>query len=364
MERGRRWIGVRIAVVVMAAAGCGPTRAPDDADAGTDAGDPGRAGDAGRAVTCDQSSASGSVAPVPIDDLVDATVAAACGALARCGLLSDPQLCSALLEPVPVGFDSLPASIAAVKAGKATYDAVRARQFVQAVAAAPCETLAPVIPPTCHGVFAGTAPDGSPCVAEAECLAGSFCLRPTAGSACAGTCTHDSTRCKFDSDCAAGQACELAPNATPMGAGNCVTPVPPGVANQPCGTGRTCAAGLACVLADDQQSEICLPRVASGESCEVSGQCPGLYSSVCDPNSHKCVDLPRSGPCLGAQQICNALTSYCDRTAPVPTCVPYLPLGSACTAGSAGCDLHARCQPDPADGPGTCVMTGATACQP
>lgn len=321
-------------------------------------------------------SSGGATLPA-IDDLVDAVDAARCNALVSCHEISDVALCHALLGPPGTGFNSLASSVASVKAGKATYDAAAARACLDAIAGQ-CELMVVIQgrlqPEPCTRIFTGEVADGERCVADAECMAGSFCgMLPIRG--CDGTCTRGGTMCNNDTHCNAGQVCDQV-HRTDLSAGTCAAPVAGGE-SEPCGTNLSCSAGLYCKYnnngpstcarfvqmndacdndrcaegllcagADDGSSTPhCLPPAGKGEPCQGSEQCGAVVSTlVCDPTTQKCVDAPTTGPCFGARLICNPLTSYCNVVGPASyMCTPYQALGSSCTPSGDPCGLLGFC---------------------
>lgn len=331
--------------------------------------------------------------PEPLDSLVDDAATVDCALLVRCHVFSEPALCSLYFAPDGAGFNSFGASVAAAKAGKIHYDAVAARDCLNALQADTCDALSNATAPSpgaCNAVFTGTLGVGSRCIADSECLPGSFCASPAGGAGCDGSCASGGTLCNVDSHCAKGQVCDKnMPTTTSKG--TCVTPVPAGAANQPCGTNSACqpglvcgsgasgtvclppgqsgqpcaitgyvggcADGLVCVFSDDGTSSSCQAAAAKGDSCQGRDQCGGLLSTLtCDATTHLCVDAPSSGPCAGEALACNPLSSFCDTSSGTPTCTPYLATGAACSVASVGCGLPAAatCQ-QPA---GTTATTG------
>ena len=356
------------------------------------------------------SSNGGSGSAIPIDDLGSQYVAAGCDYLVRCDSISDTALCTSLFTPLfqETSFNSLGASIAAVKAGKSTYDGVAARRCVDDLRNASCTSSSPY-DPACEKTFTGTLTDGSRCIADGECSSASFCAKPaatTGAASCDGTCVPGGTLCNDDSDCAGGQVCDTTMSTATSG-GTCVTPVPAGATGAPCGTNHSCqgglscstsatpptctplgqagapcdgaaasgcAAGLICVPSDDAATYSCLTDARKGEACQALYQCGGFFSTlVCDETAHACVDAPATGPCAGTGlglHVCDFRTSYCDLSQSTPTCMPFKPSGASCdptgAAGSeCGTSSDTLCQATVAGGTtGTCVTTPPTACTP
>ena len=343
--------------------------------------------------------------PVPIDNLLDQVMAVDCALLVRCHVFSDAAFCPLYFGTNQTGLNTLFSTVSAAKAGKVQYDAVSARICIDALNGVSCGDFdrgQGRVPEACQKTFGGGAlPDGDRCIADAECLAGSWCA-PTslAGDSCEGRCAPGGTLCNDDTQCGGGQVCDTE-QGTLFSRGMCGTLVSPGALNQPCGTNRRCqdglfcsdaartcvapiavgqpctfmgitggcADGLICVFADDGRSETCMKPAGKGDSCQARGQCGGLLSAItCDPTTHTCVDAPSSGPCAGPMLSCNPLTSYCDVSGGAPTCRSYLAIGAPCTVNSAACGLPgvATCaSSDPSAPSGTCTATVAPAsCTP
>ena len=125
-----------------------------------------------------------------------------------------------------------------------------------------------------------------------------------------------------------------------------------------------CDGALFCVPSDEAGGDpICMAPASRGQACDRRYQCGGYFGLLaCDETTHKCVDLPSSGPCLGGDSDgCNPLTSYCDSTTSQPTCKPWKPMGAACSldelpSGCGGFSGAFTCEPDAANpSTGTCT---------
>jgi hypothetical protein len=316
---------------------------------------------------------------VAIDDFPAGITSAYCATLVRCGVFGDLSFCTSALGTQVTGdkgFNSLGAVVAAVKANKITYDATAAKTCLTTLSQASCNNtqfsgFSDI--PGCGTVFTGSLAAGDTCVADQECVAGSFCQDPGSSSSgsdggtseCAGTCVAGGTQCHDSSQCSGGKVCSNA---------QCVTPVPAGGSGQPCGTGSSCqdgfycddsgespvcaargtqgqscpysgfanacATGFICVVKDDQSGSVCLAPKAKGDTCEQASQCGGPFSFlVCDPSSHKCVTRPTTGACVGTTVFgCDIRTTYCDKSG-TPTCKPYKAAGDTCDPAQSECGL-------------------------
>jgi hypothetical protein len=376
------------------------------------------------AVGCGSSSGGAATGPVPLDLFASALVDAECARDVRCGVVSDLALCHQLYTAgipgftpgVLVGlnpwvyaradFNSVPAIVAAVNAGKAHYDPVAARACLNAAAAVACNLIRDwpaSLGGVCRKAFTGTIAVGDHCISDLECLPGSFCAPGI--NACDGICTSAGAYCNFDEQCPGAQACQamaLGQNTGAPAGGSCVTAVPPGAAGQSCGTSVLCqpdlycaggacmptsqegqpcianvdpsggcAGGLICVSDDLGANATCLKPAASGASCQFKAQCGGMFSSLaCDETQHRCAAWVAGGPCNLGFPNCPA-TAYCDTAAPGRSvCRSDPPLGSACvddgsTIRPCGFALHMACvRTDPAAPAGTCQPDLPPTCTP
>jgi hypothetical protein len=360
---------------------------------------------AGAALVLAACGSDGNKETVAIDDLFGQVESAECAVGVRCHLFSDEPFCKTWFEQVAStgGISPFAANVAAVKAGRSRYDDAAAAACVKAISQSPCGGLTTGLEGAgsiCQKLFVGTIADGQSCAVDAECLAGSFCavLTDSNATACAGTCTRGGTLCNDDSQCTGGKLCDrIAPNSTAHG--TCVTPIPPGAVNQPCGTLDRCQAGLMCSLdasgapvckayakageacqplgcvdgllcasTIDRTSGTCVTPAAKGDPCELPGQCGGELTSIfCDLTQHRCVDALTSGPCSAGRAAvseCNFLTSFCDSSAANPVCTPIVAIGAPCHAGSIECGFTgATCMASaPGASTGTCMIE--TSCNP
>ena len=224
--------------------------------------------------------------------------------------------------------------------------------------------------PLCFAAFEGTVAAGGPCTEHFECSGTTTgCFSPTSfssGPSCdPGNCGEFGVGCDYDYQCAAGMVCVQA---------KCVAPNPPAGANgAPCGEDRSCQTGLWCLGADagacqalavdagdhcddyygcagnlscDLDASICVPLAGLNESCVsnwctspllcvpedgVDGgiswvcmnsaskgqpcmetyQCGGQTAlTVCDPDSHVCVDRQYPWTCSTPNQC--GINQTCD----------------------------------------------------
>lgn len=358
---------------------------------------------AGAAIGACESS-SGSTGPVPIDGLINQIVAADCALLVRCHQTSDPAFCAAFIQAATGGgdFNSAGAIVAAVKAGKVSYDGNSARTCLDQLSSEACSDFfdaSSSMPMGCDKVFTGKVKDGDRCIADVECMSKSFCASAVSTGfqkSCDGICTRGGPLCNDDTHCGSGEVCDFSAGTTTSN-GTCVTPVRAGGPNQPCGTNSACqpgltcfqsgqgsictapgqagqlcqgfcADGLICVPGDNTFAATCVAPAGKGESCQVREQCGGLLSSlICDETVHRCVDRPSSGPCPTPGSFgggCNSLTSFCDTSLSTPTCQPF---GTTCNDRGEGCGFNAVCQTSASQSAGslagTCVTEGM-ACVP
>jgi len=315
----------------------------------------------------------GNSGPIAIADLKDAYVKAECTYAIRCGaVVDDDATCVALASQVftafagKLGFDNM---VAAVSAGKVTYDATAAGECVDAIQSTPCDVtaLAARIPPTaCVQTFTGSGAVGAACVIDEEC-ASNNCQGHLPGVCTMGTCAASAA--------ALGQSCAnigcTPPNycdgttCQALAAKGAQCSLPPSQDN-PCGDELSCVAGIcdslpaegsACTSSCAEIGDVCSATTMTcvkmgqvGAQCATQGDC--AEDLLCDASSMKCVTLPTLGqPCgpygcsaglactIGSDGICIALAAngatcdsssscqsyYCDiptsgLCAPEPTC--------------------------------------------
>lgn len=201
-------------------------------------------------------------------------------------------------------------ALAAVEAGKATYDAARAGACLTFVAGASCDVLE---------AFAQGA------YAQADCDAA------IAGKLAGGQ------QCYSPESCASG-ICGSWPNACPS---SCVTPAPSG---SPCPGATRCVAGTVCNIL--LETETCVPLFQVGGRCMNDAWCaPGLYCDTAAAFPWVCQARKTSGSCVADAEC--AIGYYCGGSS---TCVAWLGAGAACTQGQNACGPGLWC----GDG-GTCI---------
>ena len=214
----------------------------------------------------------------------------------------------------------------AVAAGRMVYDPDKGQQCLDALAAATCqETFGDVggPPAVCLQALEGQVQDGGSCWDDFECRPASWCD----SSACPGTCKRRASLL------------------------------------QPCSSGDSCEAGLACQYDPTVTAAVCKTVLAPNAICTVSDAVcgPGLY---CDAlASGRCVSQRTSGSCtrweecLGPEYVCSGLV-------PAPmvpgVCALASRVNQGCTVGYNLCPGGTWCRT--ATGtqafgePGTCAL--------
>ena len=321
---------------------------------------------------------------------------AVCRMLARLHMVSGQQYCLSLATAAyrgQVGFNSLEAHLAAVSAGKSTFDEKRAAECLAALESVSSFFNTYSALEACANLFHGTLADGESCIADGECLPGRVCYLGSGD--CAGVCKQFGSHCNYDADCPSGQVCNVQ--------SGCVVPVPPGANGQACGTNVSCQQGLLCSSpntckppptegqpCDDLTcadglicaNTVCARARSKGDACQ-TGQCGGMLFSdlTCDPASHVCVDAFIGGPCappiaglsfevfLGLSghwmrwaSGCDSLVSYCDWRS--TTCIAYPLVGAACDPSFGGCGPAATCKPNESDDSTAGTCTRISSCSP
>lgn len=307
--------------------------------------------------------------------------------------------CLAAQAVSPTTFNSPQALVDSIAAGRIQLDEAQADACIEAITQ---ETCSPTFTglqdiEACARAFVGQVPNGSRCITDFACLAGTSC-RPTASttdSACVATCSTLGPReCRNGLDCAQGEFCEF---------GTCTGIRAQGGLGQPCGTGGTCEPGLLCLpsspttdficapppginttcflgpgitcdtdllcVPDDNFSAgVCVPPASIGAPCSLAMQCGGPGSNlVCDPVQGRCVVPPSTGPCLQVSStgFCDEQRAFCDVSFGVPVCVPFRPLGTGCASDRECGPLtsNVRCVFDPG-GAGLCTEVRRERCVP
>ncbi|HXU64420.1 MAG TPA: hypothetical protein VN962_22120 [Polyangia bacterium] len=261
--------------------------------------------------------------PIPVAELHDQFLAAACRDQVLCGGMPDETTCLASLQEEPHFFASLPQLVAQ---GSVRYDGAKARRCLdQLNARTSCARHvvdAPGALADCHEMLVGQVPEGGDCLFREECQSDGSCLPSdpgcnSFGQCCPGTCTTGSTLVPVGGDCTA--------------------------------TTTVCALGGTCVRSEDGLSAACQPLVSTvGGSC---ASLPCVASLYCEPNTHTCqAPVPEGGACdpaLGGFD-CDDLRDRCDSTG---HCSPRLQVRAACSTSDTACVPWATC----AEATSTCV---------
>ncbi len=336
------------------------------------------------------------VTPLTADTFEARIGEAICEGESRCSLFAaaTKPLCLTLVQrelpaqTVPdnrnSSFDTVPAAVAEVKAGKLGGDETKVQACLDAISkTAECrdDIIENVFAtPQCRAVFQGfgKVPENGRCISRFSCAPGLLCLRPTDPTpACDGICGKAGERCNDDTDCATGQTCNEKQT--------CVTDAqPPGAEGQPCGTHGRCPDGLLCytdrnlsppsvckkangdglpcsdllLCADgarctqENQNKICrtiTPPGKAGDSCPVAN---GVSYGACAPGL---VCIPANDGQSGTCQVAKAKGEACSL---VFECGGFLSV-LVCDAGSHTCVDRAASGPCPGGAPYSCDFTKA-----
>jgi hypothetical protein len=259
---------------------------------------------------------------------------------------------------------------AAVRAGRATFDAAAAKACIDGWSQIPCSDKSVIIwPPTaCSRVLVGRVALGGACYGTRDCAGGrcdattacpGVCVAaPVPGDACSGVFCDGASRllcvagrcateggvgaaCDDRLDCEQGLACLSSACATAMEAGGA------------CSRNDDCAEGLYCLLPGSGGGGgggVCTPQVARGGTCREDqahvgalGQCAlglGCAGSVYDAVSGR-ITPGTCEPAVDAGGACSAVATWNG-------CLPHLAcVGGVCvvppTSGPCGSDPAARC---------------------
>jgi hypothetical protein len=295
-------------------------------------------------------------APIAIGDFPGAVQAALCEKEVRCGLYDEVATCRSDL----FGHDDSPsyfysAGLAAVAAGRATYDAQAAGDCIMGYGTSACDQANDGQPSVCATVTTGLSATGASCAIGAECASG-YCAIPGGSSTCpTGMCADLPAAGQPCPDfvCAAGARCDstdlmcrafvqqggacnagygecasdldCVPNAGFSGPGTCQPMIADGAACTPSG-GTSYPIG--CVELGDfcsADSKTCIRRRTAGESCNPNDL--GCANALVCTSQHTCMLEPTVGqPCTA--QCSDA--SFCDPD--THTCTAFLRNGATCTS--------------------------------
>jgi hypothetical protein len=315
---------------------------------------------------------------VSLTDFPNALLAALCQHEANCGEFPDVPTCerSNLLR-----LNSNPSAAAAVAADKILYNAGKARECVDTIANATCDStdadLRFLFPAACFQTATGTVHAGAACAINDECISlmctvpscpdaccqgtcsgdapppvdqpiGSMCSQPFLSSECAANAFCDSTTHMCTALKAAGSTCNSSNECDiELGcAGSPATCKALPTLGQPCPDGMCRDEGQVCLTT-------CVKVGLAGDPCASDASCALRYR--CDTTTNKCVEGPgqgsacvQSGDCWGA--------NFCD----IPTgqntgtCAPFKADGQPCTDNTecAGdnCSSAGMCET-----PGVCI---------
>jgi hypothetical protein len=223
-------------------------------------------------------------------------------------------------------------AMAAVDAGRMTYDEHEAKVCLGALEGATCDSpsawTSPLGPTSCAQTLHGNAGFHARCAADLDCQGTAWCQAPV------GTC---------------GGICEL-----PLELGKSCDP---SASSAQCGPSATCTGGTCQSLVSQTMGQ--------GQDCTLFGCLPGL---ACDPTDHRCIPLAaEGGSCLPGHQACEAFTACAAND----TCVRYGSANSPCTllasttADAAPCLPGFLCMGADGGAPGVCEgLDGGMGCSP
>ena len=290
--------------------------------------------------------ACGGGGSIAIGDLGDEIIAAQCARYVRCGVYASEELCRAAASA------DLSALEQGVEAGRIRYDGEAARECLDALAEASCDTTtasARKTPGACDEAIVGTVADGGACYNSNECVSGSCNEPDTCNMACcAGTC--DPTVVEV----AIGQSCANAPCVEDAFCNDQDVCAALLAANAACQSDTQCGYGLMCA------NDVCVASANRGEAC-ADGDCADL-GDRCDGTN--CVALSAvGGTCSSGfaglfdcqrPYVCNQTTLKCEEP---PTA------GESCQffcAGGLFCNDDNECEAPRANG---AACTGNSECE-
>lgn len=309
-------------------------------------------------------------------DYPQALIDALCQHEVNCGEYPDVATCerSDLLR-----LTTNPSANAAVSAGKILYDAGKARECVDTIANASCDTtdadLRFLFPSACFETATGTLHAGDACAINDECISLACDVPSCPDACCQGTCTGDAppavnqpvgSPCSqplVSSECVATAYCD---STTHM----CTALKSQGTA---CNSGNECDIGLGCAGAPPtckplpklgepcpdgicrDEGQVCLTTCVkvglAGDPCASDSACALRYR--CDTTTNKCVEGPSQGDACMFSDDCWG-NNFCDTPngQSTGTCTPWKADGEACTNSS-------ECASDNCNAAGMCETPAA-----
>lgn len=273
----------------------------------------------------------GEVAPDDLDtEIIDST----CERLVRCGEFESLAACQATLNAYGLGVGG--ALLAGVENGSIDYDGEKARECLEAIAAASCDESAENArndPAACAEAFSGTVADGGACVTSLQCVS-ERCVGvdDCEQLCCEGTCAPTVPVAALgqscaDAECERGTYCD--------DSSTCSALAPDG---SPCDYDEECDYGLVCVVGELGGSCAAAPQAGdpclSGEECVVIGLACNFATVTCERLLHE------GATCDPENSLCSSAYLRCD--AATMKCLPYPGIGQACPdfvcSGDAYCD--------------------------
>jgi hypothetical protein len=290
--------------------------------------------------------------PATVHNIGSQIESAYCNMLVRCGLVDDAALCRSLNLDLNVD----PSLVAAVDAGKVTFDATKAQACLAGIASWSCDRTVVFAnrwtPPECSEIFGGTVADGGACGLSRECVSNVCTVPACPMGCCQGTCatgTPSPPPGRVGDACPNGQCYASYCDPTSM---KCVALLPAGATcttTSQCDMGLTCAgtcvsdgaalggpctpnSTTACANIGDTCStttSTCVAVGLSGDPCQIATDCSTIYTC----NAGHCALKPRVGETCSVQTSNGACVdqSYCDPT--TLKCTAPQSDGAPCTSG-------------------------------
>ena len=240
--------------------------------------------------------------PLTINSLPGAFVNAQCGALVRCGVITDVATCRSLDNDIDID----PEVIAAVKNGTVIFNEDEARLCISGFGNS-CDPnrLEGSGDDHCDLIVEGTIAAGGTCFIDEQCVSQECETVTCPDACCAGTCIGDAP------------------------------PVRPRV-GESCADVYNCSTGYC-----DTTTFLCTAYKALGQPCEDENECAEGYCNG------TCTAYPQEGqPCVSGETPCGSIGLYCDTTTQV--CTPYALDGETCGT--------VRCSPAYTCTGGTCAL--------
>jgi hypothetical protein len=296
--------------------------------------------------------------PLALEDLREAQLTALCGYYVRCGAAEALQSCietfTSQVLPL-VGALDYRNQIAAVGAGKVTFNPDKAEECFAALDSLSCDRVSTAGPLACQQFFSGTVDANGACAINEECISQQCMTTTCTNGCCTGTCVgatppsmkNPTEPCTYRDRCTGGY-CDYA-------AGTCQ---PYKVQGQSCTSGSyECGSGLTC--RGGGSAATCEPPAPTLGVCSITSECK-LLADVC--SAGKCQTGGLMGFACPTGNECQTLHLCSSSVCKIPPAIgEACPNNEFCRTGY--CGFGAMCIPRIEDGMPCDVAMGPNQCE-